>query len=231
MKGLKNGNTTVTGTLGESQAVMNVTVEIAEEEALSFENFEDTTLWRPESNYGDIFWEYIYGAPEYSTALFFNVNSLRSPQIKIVRDLALYSLPDSMELRLNTDAGLKKISFNVQAACDQTSSAVAFTPEVDTYGNVSVMLRPSDFGANPDDLATYPITLQSITFTLQNVQLSTLYQMAMHDIVLYYHNTQKTGLQDLPAAETTVRKVLRDGMMLIEKDGVLYTLTGVQLRP
>ena len=231
MKGLKNGNTTVTGTLGESQTVMNVTVEIAEEEALSFENFEDTTLWRPESNYGDIFWEYIYGAPEYSTALFFNVNSLRSPQIKIVRDLALFSLPDSMELRLNTEVGLKKISFNVQAACDQTSSAVAFTPVVDTYGNVSVMLRPSDFGANPDDLATYPITLQSITFTLQNVQLSTLYQMAMHDIVLYYHNTQKTGLQDLPASDSSARKVLRDGMMLIEKDGVLYTLTGVQLRP
>ena len=78
-------------------------------------------------------------------------------------------------------------------------------------------------------MIVYPINLQALTFTLQNVKVNTEYTIQLHDILLYYHNTQKTALQNLPATETTARKFIRNGQLLIEKDGVVYTATGVRL--
>ena len=98
-------------------------------------------------------------------------------------------------------------------------------------GKAIVHFKPADFGANPEELYGYPINLQAVTFTLQNVKLNTEYTIELHDVLLYYHYTQKTALQNMPEAETTARKFIRGGQLFIEKDGVVYSVTGIRQEP
>ena len=227
LRGLKNGQTTVTGTLGESQTSMNVTVQIPEDEVVSFLSMpEAQSEWTLQNNYGPINW--IYSTPGVDEFAF-TVNSARGPQVKMLGSLDLYGLPDSLMYVVKSVVDLKSITLTAQPANASVAVSSAKTPVVAADGTATVLYKPSDFGADAADIATYPINLQAVTFTLQNVKVNTEYTIALHDILLYYHNTQKTALPNLPATETTARKFIHDGQLLIEKDGVVYTATGVRL--
>ena len=229
LKGLKNGQTVVTGTLGESQTTMNVTVQIPEAEVVSFLSMpEAQSDWTLQNSYGPINW--VYSDPNVSTFVF-TVNSARGPQVKMLGSLNLYSLPDSLAYVVKSTADLKSITLKAQPANAMTATSIAKTPVIAADGKATVHFKPADFGADPEDMATYPINLQAVTFTLQNVQLNTEYSVELHDILLYFHNTQKTALENLPATENTAHKFLRGGQLLIEKDGVIYTAAGVRLQP
>ena len=229
LKGLKNGKTVVTGTLGESRIAMNVTVQIPETEELSFLAMpESQTEWTLQNSYGPINW--IYSNPEVATFAF-TVNSARGPQVKMLGSLDLYGLPDSLAYVVKSTADLKSITLKAQPADATTAVSIAKTPVITADGKAIVHFKPADFGANPDELYGYPINLQAVTFTLQNVKLNTEYTIELHDVLLYYHYTQKTALQNMPEAETTARKFLRGGQLFIEKDGVVYSVTGIRQEP
>ena len=226
MKGLKKGTTVVTGTLGESQISMNVTVQIPEAEVVSFLAMpEAQSEWELQNSYGPISW--IYSEPGVDV-FSFTVNSARGPQVKMLGNQDVYGLPDSIEYVVKSTVDLKSITLKAQPADASTAVSVAKTPVLEADGIATVRFKPADFGADPEVIHTYPINLQAVTFTLQNVQLNKEYEIELRDIVLYYHYTQKTALQGTPA-ETTARKFIRGGQLLIEKDGVVYTATGVRL--
>ena len=228
LKGLQNGETTVTGTLGDGLDTMHVKVQIPAEEKVEYRPADNPeSVWTLQNNYGDIWW--IYDPMSGGTAFMFQVNSARGPQVKILCNSRLYSLPDSIAFEFKSDVNVKNVTFAVQPASATSASPVAKAPTETTDGKKRVVFTPSDFGANPEDLATYPLTLQAITFTLQNVQVSTSYVIELFGLWQYYHNIQ-TGLENVPA-DSTARKVLRNGVLLIEKDGVFYTATGVRLQP
>ena len=227
LKGLKNGQTTITGTLGDGVVTMNVTVEIPEEEVVSFYSLPSAQSdWTLQNSYGPINW--IYSTPGVGEFAF-TVNSARGPQVKMLGNLNLYSLPDSMAFVVKSNADFKSITFTAQPASASTAVPVAKSPVPTDDGKVKVLYKPSDFGADPTDIASYPINWQAVTFTLQNVQINAEYTIELQDLLLYYHYTQRTALENLPASESTARKFLRNGQLLIEKDGVVYTATGVRL--
>jgi hypothetical protein len=229
LKGLKNGKTVVTGTLGESRIAMNVTVQIPEAEEVSFLSMPESQMeWTLQNSYGPINW--IYSNPEVATFAFM-VNSARGPQVKMLGSLDLYGLPDSLAYVVKSTADLKSITLKAQPADATTAVSIAKTPVITADGKAIVHFKPADFGANPDELYGYPINLQAVTFTLQNVKLNTEYTIELHDVLLYYHYTQKTALQNMPEAETTARKFIRDGQLFIEKNGVVYSVTGIRQEP
>ncbi len=208
---------------------MNVTVQIPETEELSFLAMpESQTEWTLQNSYGPINW--IYSNPEVATFAF-TVNSARGPQVKMLGSLDLYGLPDSLAYVVKSTADLKSITLKAQPADATTAVSIAKTPVITADGKAIVHFKPADFGANPDELYGYPINLQAVTFTLQNVKLNTEYTIELHDVLLYYHYTQKTALQNMPEAETTARKFLRGGQLFIEKDGVVYSVTGIRQEP
>ena len=229
LQGLRNGATTVTGTLGSSSDTMHVTVEIPAQESIPYIPADNPeSVWTLQNNYGDIYW--IYNPMSGGTAFTFQVNSARGPQVKILCDSRLYSLPDSVSFTFKGDVSVKNVTFSVQPASASSASPVVKTPVTLADDKQRVAFRPADFGADPEDLATYPLTLQSITFTLQNVKVNTSYVIELFDLLQYYHNVQ-TALPTLPATDANVRKVLRNGVLLIEKDGAFYSVTGVRLQP
>lgn len=230
LKGLLNGETTVIGTLGNGLDTMHVTVEIPAEESLVYSPAANPeSEWTLQNNYGDISW--IYDSQPGLGAFAFKVNSARGPQVKVLCNSRLYSLPDSIALTFKSGVDIKSVTFAVQPASSSKAVTLAKTPVVDADGTARVTFTPADFDANPEDLATYPLALQAITFTLQNVQVNTEYVIKMYELRQFYHHTQKSVLENLPAANSAARKVLRNGVLLIEKDGVFYTATGMRLQP
>ena len=228
LRGLKNGQTTVQGTLGTEQVTISVTVEIPEEEAVTYRPVDNPeSEWTLQNNYGPISW--IYDAEIQTDAFSFQVSSARSPQVKVLCNSRLYSLPDSIALTVKSNVNLKNITFLMQPASSTSTIPSAKVPVLAEDGTARAVCKPSDFGADPADLATYPLTLQTISFTLQNVKVNTDYVIELHGLVQYYHNTQKTALEALPAGNSDVRKILRDGVLLIEKNGVTYSITGTRL--
>lgn len=227
LKGLKNGSTGIQGSLGGETVTINVTVQIPAEEVVSFFTMpEAQSEWTLQNNYGPISW--IYSTPGVDEFAF-TVNSARGPQVKMIGSLNLYSLPDSMKFVVKSGVDLKSITFAAKPASASSVMPAAKSPVVADDGTASVVYKPSDFGGDAADIATYPINLQTITFTLQNVKVNTEYTIALQELLLYYHNTQRTALEDLPATNSDVHKVLRNGQLLIEKDGVVYSVTGVRL--
>ena len=229
LRGIKNGSTTIQGTLGTAQVSFNVKVEIPEKQTLSFYDFQRAdTFWKPENNYGPIEWQASSGSEKVNT-LSFTVNSERGPLVKISGDLPLYGLPDSVALSVNSDVALKSISLAASAA--NASKAVPSAKNVGKSGSIRVAYTPADFGADAADIASYPLNLQSMSFTLQGVKKNTPYTITLESIELYYHNAQNTAMPLLPARSDAARKIFRNGQLLIEKNGAYYTATGIRTEP
>ncbi len=229
LTGISNGHTTVTGTLGGTTVTMNVTVEIPGSATRLAEAFtQPVNLWTPQSNYGDISW--VQNSSDYPWALSFAVNSARSPQVKIVGDFNLYGLPDSMAFSFKSSVDLKNVSFTAQPASTAVAKTVAMTPVLDSEHAATIMLCPADFDADPDDIATYPLNLQAITFTLQNVKVNTPYKIELADLLVYYPATSSSLRLPDSSDSRSSRIILLDGHLFIATPSGLFTPSGQQIR-
>lgn len=231
LHGLTNGLTALHGTLDGMQVDMGVKVEIASAPSVS----DSLTLLRPEE-----VWELKSSASSdlvFATsdngdlALHFSLTSVRSPQIRLNGNMQLYSLPDSLQLTLSSNATIKQLSFVGTSAMNRKetlSTAVAKQTPPDGTA-VAYTLNFASMGIDVTDIASYPITLQSIVITLQDVKLNTSYAIDVKDLRLFYHNYVEPTIDSLDEQQGNVvsYKLLRDGQVLIYRNGCLYNMLGM----
>lgn len=234
LRGLTNGTTSIHGSLEGAQLDMAVTVEIASASSLrdSMTFVSPSAIWELKSSAST---DLAFSTDENGDIGFdFSLTSVRSPQIRLNGDYQLYSLPDSLQVTVSSNATIKQMGFIATAATNRketlTKGVIKQTPADGT--EVTYTLDFASMGIDVEDIASYPIRLQSIVITLQDVALKTNYRIKLKDLRLFYHNYVEPApdAMELQDAEIVSYKLIRDGQVLILKNGRLYNVLGNELR-
>lgn len=229
LRGLRSGETDIHGQLGSSSASMHVTVEIADAPSLMQTRFleADTAAWTLKNSANPIWW----GMTADSTAcLKFSVTSARSPQVSLNGNLKLYSLPDSVELLIESPVKVKSVGLIGYARNSSAQKSAALTPEMQINTPTSYMASMAKFDLDTTDISIWPFRLTKIVLTLTDVTVKVPYEVKLLGLRLHYGRyTVISSLDELTADEKAV-KIIENGQVIIIRQGRRYDLLGREMR-
>jgi hypothetical protein len=190
--GLQNGTTTIIGSLGSFNDSVRVKVEIPTEGRMEYETFSNTNLWTLTSSLTT--WNTQFAptqrpqAWEHGTAVQFTFQSARSPFLKLTRSLALYGLPDTIQLVINPGgSSFSSVIVGMKAATALTPNSVTFN-SIGGTSDVKLSIPRTAFMNNPNDFANFPVKLEFLTFYLNssNNTAGQTYTVGLKEIALRY---------------------------------------------
>ena len=187
LRGLKNGTTMVVGNLGSFRDSIKVKVEIPESGRIIFNTFEVenwtldassvlnatlSTTNRPEG------WDH-------GSVVNYTFKTTRAPYIKLIRKIPLYSLPDTLKLRLNLgNIALTKVVFTLRTNKSTQNVSKEFTA-IQSNGDTEIAFPISLF-FNTADISIFPVWFENVNFYLGTQTDNQTYSLAVRDIVLCY---------------------------------------------
>lgn len=189
--GLKNGRTLLYATLGDFKDTLIVNVEIPESKPL---------LWNKMLPGGD--WNFSASNSAWNTQYTTNANgnaqidltytSGRNPNIKFFigedetdeLEIPMYSLPTTIELRINNTLPLGTITAGIRA--NNAQLPIGAKAENLTTGKQNVLLSIDSVFADSKSIAFFPLYLRYITFAIDGAVKNTAYSMEIEGIFLHY---------------------------------------------
>ena len=231
VKGLKNGRTSVHGTIGDITLHLIVKVESPEQSPYLWEsmiNIEDRwTLKTTSSNWKTTFAANSEGIAE----LYINYSGGRAPHVTLEADSLLYSTPYAMEFRFTPQGNLiEKVTFTLNRANDKENYIyTAQNLVADEKTNVYVDFDEL-FGVKGDH-AIYPITLKTIKFTINSSATKQEYRIPIEGIYLHYKGIsgETTNTKDIKHT-TSAQKMLRNGqLIIINNNNKIYNILGHEI--
>ena len=230
VKGLKNGRTSVHGTIGDITLHLIVKVESPEQTPYLWEsmiNIEDRwTLKTTSSNWKTTFAANSEGIAE----LYINYSGGRAPHVTLEADSLLYSTPYAMEFRFTPQGNLiEKVTFTLNRANDKENYIyTAQNLVADEKTNVYVDFDEL-FGVKGDH-AIYPITLKTIKFTINSSATKQEYRIPIEGIYLHYKGIsgETTNTKDIKHT-TSAQKMLRNGQLIIINNNKIYNILGHEI--
>ena len=231
VKGLKNGRTSVHGTIGDITLHLIVKVESPEQSPYLWEsmiNIEDRwTLKTTSSNWKTTFAANSEGIAE----LYINYSGGRAPHVTLEADSLLYSTPYAMEFRFTPQGNLiEKVTFTLNRANDKENYIyTAQNLVADEKTNVYVDFDEL-FGVKGDH-AIYPITLKTIKFTINSSATKQEYRIPVEGIYLHYKGIsgETTNTKDIKHT-TSAQKMLRNGqLIIINNNNKIYNILGHEI--
>ena len=226
LSGVSNGSTQLAAQLVDYTDTILVNVEVPESEVLVWENFRSED-WKLTSTAGFNPELHMMVGGEATAGIFFNYAIGRSPFIKIEKTERMYSLPDSIRWAFTTDAQISKVNFAVRpnnASLPTVLPLFNSGAAQDTWNTVSIPVRET-FG---DDVAIFPLWLEYINFLVDTKTTNGAHTIYLKPIELVY-NEYATGLKN-EKSSITFSKELRNGMLLLVRDGVTYTVLGTRIQ-
>lgn len=186
LKGLKNGKTKITGKLDTISQDINVTVEISTNKYLTIENFSDINSFKikPTSNLTN----FIVQSETDATKISYKYTSDIYSTIDFEKNIQLYSLPDSIILKVNTgNINFNKISLFLRQNNETIRRSVDFK-EPKIGQDVELKIPIKQFLTDSTDIASYPILLSKISFYLDDTKhsINSHYYFFVKDIQLVY---------------------------------------------
>ena len=230
LKGLKNGRTTVHGTIGDITLHLIVKVEAPQHTPYLWEDLIDInnrwTLKTASSKWNTSFTANSQGIAE----LYLNYKGTRNAHVTLTADSALYSTPYAMELRFTPqDILVEKITFQFQRPGENTvytSNHINFVQNEVNH----VLINFNELFEVTDDHAIYPIRLKNIKFTLSTKVESKEYRIPMNGIYLHYKGIagETTAVEDITEQPST-HKMLDNGQLIIIKNNKIYNILGHEI--
>ncbi|MEG2403213.1 MAG: phosphodiester glycosidase family protein, partial [Muribaculaceae bacterium] len=162
VKGIVTGETTVHGTVGTFNGSMKLIVEKPTAHAMAIDPNLDPATWKITQSGGK---HMVATAMENGMKLVYTGASGRGPNIKLTKELKLWSLPDAIRLRINPgDAPIKKITFTTNANSTGVVTIPITTPLVANEINI-IDVKTADW-CDAKDMKNYPIILNSLHFDM-----------------------------------------------------------------
>ena len=230
LKGLKNGRTTIHGTIGDITLHLIVKVEAPEKTPYLWENMiaiaDRWTLKTANTKWNTAFNINSNGLAE----LYLNYTGGRAPHITLTADTLLYSTPYALEFRFTPqDSLIEKITFQFQRPGETTLYTYNHIDLVANEVN-SIFIDFNELFEVTDDHAIYPIALKTIKFTLNTKAAKQEYRIPIEGIYLHYKGlpTQTTHLDHLLQPEEA-EKVLHNGQLLIIKNNKTFNILGHEI--
>ena len=230
VKGLKNGRTTVHGTIGDITLHLIVNVQAPEHTPYLWENLISIeNRWTLKTTSSA--WKTNFNANADGLAeLYVNYNGGRAPHVTLDADSALYSTPHALELRFTPQGNLiEKVIISMKRAGD--NSTYPYTAQELVADEVnSVFIDFNTLFGVENDHAIYPITLETIKFAINTKADKQEYHIPIEGIYLHY-----AGLPNQPShvenilQEETANKVLHNGQLIIIKNNKTYNILGHEI--
>jgi hypothetical protein len=157
----------------------------------------------------------------------FECKSLRNANVQLSINQTLYGCPDSIMVFFNTTAGVASEMLYLRANNDAKATSYNIAKTVESNAN-GVLVYPIASIVNTEDQAIYPLTLESIKFTLKDIKKDTPYTIQVQDIILYYsHWKEVDGWLKTHHSETpNALKIMVNGMLYIVHQGEVYDMHG-----
>ena len=230
VKGLKNGRTSVHGTIGDIVLHLIVKVESPEQSPFLWENMiniEDR--WNLKATSSS--WKTTFAANSEGIAeLYVNYSGGRAPHVTLEADSLLYSTPYAMEFRFTPQGNLiEKVTFTLNRAGNKENYLyTAQNLVADEKTNIYVDFNEL-FGVK-DDHAIYPITLKSIKFTINSSATKQEYRIPIEGIYLHYEGIsgETTNTEDIKHS-TSAQKMLQNGQLIIINNNKIYNILGHEI--
>lgn len=195
VNGLKNGNTTITGTLKDYVGTINLTVECPTDRIMAIKSASDSATYTvSKSSIKNLGIKTL----ENGLGIDYALSSARGPIIKLSSDsgIRIWSLPDQLQLRVNPigDAALTRITVGI-IANDNTPYQSKFENITSGEENILTVNLADNFDIN--DLGNYPIKLKYIYIEPKG-KTSTDYRIEIPGIEAVYLNAP-SGIEDVIA--------------------------------
>ena len=189
ISGIANGTTTVHGKLGEFETSLSVTVEKPENRYMPVEANPDPATWK---------FSQVGGTLKEKTSLpaGFNIKYVgkggRSPYLKLTKSVQLYSLPDSVRIRINPNAAsVKAVTLQIKTALGENINH-KFEFELQN-GVESCLTFPISDMIDTNVRGNYPLTLNYINFGMGKSESGKEYEINIPGIEVVYNAVPFTG--------------------------------------
>ncbi len=174
LRGLKDGTATITGTVDGISDTILVTVECPTARVMTADDL-DASTWNitmragkdgsaTQLDNGGFRWNY-------------TGSTGRLPRILLEKQIKLWSLPDTLRLRVNTgNTPLKQVLFSLYPGTGKLTSATVVPDSVPTNAELVFDLATAHW-TSPEDMGSYPITLSAIQMDLNSMTNGQAYQI------------------------------------------------------
>ncbi|HOL00418.1 MAG TPA: phosphodiester glycosidase family protein [Paludibacteraceae bacterium] len=215
LKCLKNGSTMVIGTLGDFKDSLKVIVEIPTSGRMIGDNFnvENWTLNASASLNAVLNTENLPSNWTHGAAVNYVYTSTRAPFIKLLRNVPMYGLPDTLKLIINIgDINISKALLSLRANNATVSASKEFT-NIPKNRDTELSVAMSEL-FDATDIAIYPVWFDNINFYLGTQTTGQAYTLALKEIVLCYKDVEISGLPSVLLSQYEVYPNPLDGTIL-----------------
>ncbi|MBR5854860.1 MAG: phosphodiester glycosidase family protein [Paludibacteraceae bacterium] len=230
LKGLKNGRTTIHGTIGDITLHLIVKVEAPEQSPYLWENMIDiNNRWTMKTTSSG--WKTSFAAnSDNSAELYINYTGGRAPHVTLTADSALYSTPHAMEMRITPQGDLiEKIIFTFQRANDKNKYVYTAQNLVANEKN-NIYIDFNQLFEVEDDHAIYPILLTTIKFSILSNAAKQEYRIPIEGIYLHYKGIsgEETAVKEVKLPYSA-QKILHNGQLIIINNNKIYNILGHEI--
>lgn len=202
VKGIKDGEATISATLGSFKGDIALKVEIPTDRRMPILDGVDlSTLKITKSGIKTIA---LSPAGNSGFAADYTLSSTRSPVITITTDRKLWSLPDKIEMKLDKGNAVFSIVTLTLKTANGTNVYKHNVKELGDDESITIDLPVSDF-ADTNDIGIYPVTLTSLAFTLGG-KTSTDYHFEVPELNGIYLNAPD-GVEPIAADSSNADEV------------------------
>ena len=222
LKGLKEGSTKITATLGSFTDETNVKVEMAPSAIME----QPWTGWTVTS--ANLSADAVLGA---DGLINYSYGGKRKATITLKKDVVIYSLPDSLMLEVTTSTALNDMTVDIRTSVYPDENNIIIGADGLDAGTHKWNLMDIIGGA--DDIASYPVNIKKL---LYNISSKSGYVKGDNTIstklyAVYKHYT--SGVEAVNGAEKAVKVLPQDDKFVVSAIGiedvnvVIYNLAGV----
>lgn len=199
--GVSNGTAKITGKLNEFTATLNVIVEIPTGHTVAVDPNTDMATWNF-SQSGCV----VSGKTSLPAGMNLTLTGKkgRSPYLKISKDVKVYSVPDSIQIRfIPNGIPLSSISIGVTNAKGELNLYKESLTNIKNTEENIVKIAVSDIFETADR-GIYPITFNYLNFGLKTMANEKQYELEIPGIEVIYKDCTASGVDKIVATENTI---------------------------
>lgn len=229
LKGLKEGTTTITATLGDFKDTAIVNVEVANDWK-SYQTWDNWTLVSENLASDAVLTS--------DGVVSFNFEGKSGAYFEMLKNIQLYGLPDHLYIDFSSTTVLQKIEMDIRSnlTVNDTEEYICKIPKSGRFKkdtNYCVDIMP--FIGKTDDLGIYPIIIKKIAFHLPRVGYTTGENKVTINGLWAEYDINKSGVESINTKDLKIKvypNIVTDGKITVSALGLekvnvdIYNVSG-----
>ena len=207
-QGLKDGTTTLTGSVGDFTGSVNVTVQCPTDRVQPVLPRDNVSSWNLTTS---SMTSCTIAPLDNGMAFDYVIKSTRGPQFKVTQDsLPMWSLPDSLRIRVKPvgEAAITNLTISFRA---NNATPQSFKFEEIVSGVENVLTIPMSSLGEANDIGIYPVFINSMMVMVKGSS-ATDYRIEMPGLEAIYVNAP-VGIEEIIADGNEADIIIADGVI------------------